>query len=222
MTTHARKTHFVKRLVYNRGFTPHAGISALPGVLSRGRGRPLPRLPCNGQQPAADPPAARHPKRRPRHRREPDDGDQPTPADRRHDEGRIHAHPVDHEDRRREIVRAAIEVVKKHGYQGLTLRSLAAQMGGSSTLVTHYFRSRRNLSTRSPMSFSSGRISWPPSTSPRHTPRAPAGGAVIHVAARRGPPRAGAEPASISSRRERPGPIPSASSTSGARSCGTY
>lgn len=53
--------------------------------------------------------------------------------------------PVDHDDRRREIARAALEVLKEKGFRGLTLRSLAAHMGGSQTLITHYFRSRQEL-----------------------------------------------------------------------------
>jgi AcrR family transcriptional regulator len=52
---------------------------------------------------------------------------------------------VDHDDRRAEILRATLEVLAEKGARGLTFRAVAARMGGSSTLVTHYFASRQAL-----------------------------------------------------------------------------
>ena len=52
---------------------------------------------------------------------------------------------VDHEDRRAEILRATLEVLAEKGPRGLTFRAVAGRMGGSSTLVTHYFASRQAL-----------------------------------------------------------------------------
>lgn len=52
---------------------------------------------------------------------------------------------VDHDDRRAEILRATLEILAERGPQGLTFRAVAGRMGGSSTLVTHYFPSRQAL-----------------------------------------------------------------------------
>lgn len=52
---------------------------------------------------------------------------------------------VDHDDRRAEILRATLEILAEKGPRGLTFRAVAARMGGSSTLVTHYFASRQAL-----------------------------------------------------------------------------
>ena len=52
---------------------------------------------------------------------------------------------VDHDERRRDIARAAIRLLAKSGPRGLTLRALAEELGGSITLVTHFFPNRRAL-----------------------------------------------------------------------------
>lgn len=52
---------------------------------------------------------------------------------------------VDHDERRRDIARAAIRLLAKSGPRGLTLRALADELGGSITLVTHFFPNRRAL-----------------------------------------------------------------------------
>ena len=52
---------------------------------------------------------------------------------------------VDHEDRRREIVDATVQVLAARGVRGLTFRAVAEEMGGSSTLITHYFPTRQAL-----------------------------------------------------------------------------
>jgi AcrR family transcriptional regulator len=52
---------------------------------------------------------------------------------------------VDHEDRRSQIIQATIEVLAEKGPSGLNLRAVASRMGGSSTVVTHYFRTRQQL-----------------------------------------------------------------------------
>jgi AcrR family transcriptional regulator len=52
---------------------------------------------------------------------------------------------VNHDERRVEILRATLEVLAEHGPRGLTVRAVAGRMGGSSTLVTHYFSSRQAL-----------------------------------------------------------------------------
>lgn len=54
---------------------------------------------------------------------------------------------VDHEQRRKDIVRAAAAVLADSGYANFSLRAIATRMGGSSTLVTHYFATREQLVT---------------------------------------------------------------------------
>jgi AcrR family transcriptional regulator len=52
---------------------------------------------------------------------------------------------VDHDVRRAQIIEATLAVLAEQGPRGLTFRSVAERMGGSSTLVTHYFASRQAL-----------------------------------------------------------------------------
>jgi AcrR family transcriptional regulator len=52
---------------------------------------------------------------------------------------------VDHDDRRRQILEATLEVLAELGPPGLSFRTIAKRMGGSSTLVTHYFPTRQEL-----------------------------------------------------------------------------
>ncbi len=55
---------------------------------------------------------------------------------------------VDHDERRLEIARAALAVIAAHGLAGLSIRAVAQVLGGSTTLVTHYFPSRDALIER--------------------------------------------------------------------------
>jgi AcrR family transcriptional regulator len=52
---------------------------------------------------------------------------------------------VDAAQRKREIVDASVRILAEGGYSALTLRSLAKRMGGSITLITHYFQDREAL-----------------------------------------------------------------------------
>lgn len=52
---------------------------------------------------------------------------------------------VDHDERRRDIALAGIKLLAKDGPRGLTLRALAEELGGSITMVTHFFPNRRAL-----------------------------------------------------------------------------
>lgn len=54
---------------------------------------------------------------------------------------------VDAEQRRADILDAAAIALSEEGYGRMTLRSLAKRMGGSSTLVTHYFSTKDSLVT---------------------------------------------------------------------------
>lgn len=52
---------------------------------------------------------------------------------------------VDHDERRGKIIAAAIRVLGDVGYAKFTLREVGKRLGGSTTMVTHYFPSRDNL-----------------------------------------------------------------------------
>jgi AcrR family transcriptional regulator len=52
---------------------------------------------------------------------------------------------IDHDDRRKDIAAAATKIIAEHGVRGLSLRSVAASLGGSTSIVTHYYRSRAEL-----------------------------------------------------------------------------
>jgi len=52
---------------------------------------------------------------------------------------------VDADQRRSDIIEAAGDAISQEGYARFTLRSLARRMGGSSTLVTHYFPTKDEL-----------------------------------------------------------------------------
>ncbi|MBP2326461.1 AcrR family transcriptional regulator [Kibdelosporangium banguiense] len=52
---------------------------------------------------------------------------------------------VDPEQRSREIVEAAVAALSEGGFAKFTLRNLAQRMGGSMSLITHYFPNREAL-----------------------------------------------------------------------------
>ncbi|XVU27866.1 TetR/AcrR family transcriptional regulator [Actinoplanes sp. CA-054009] len=52
---------------------------------------------------------------------------------------------VDHDERRQQIINAAIRVMGDVGFAKFTLRSVSDRLGGSVTMVTHYFASREGL-----------------------------------------------------------------------------
>ena len=54
---------------------------------------------------------------------------------------------VDPLTRRMEITSAAMRILARGGPQALTLKSLAEEMGGSITLVTHFISNRAELFT---------------------------------------------------------------------------
>ncbi|WP_328915884.1 MULTISPECIES: TetR/AcrR family transcriptional regulator [unclassified Streptomyces] len=51
----------------------------------------------------------------------------------------------DHDARRRDVSEAVWRVLVARGFGGLTLRAVAAEMGASTGLLTHYFPSKRAL-----------------------------------------------------------------------------
>ncbi|WP_151774405.1 TetR/AcrR family transcriptional regulator [Streptomyces abyssomicinicus] len=55
--------------------------------------------------------------------------------------------PGDHEARRKDVSEAVWRVLAAKGFGGLTLRAVAAEMGVSTGMLTHYFPSKRALVT---------------------------------------------------------------------------
>ncbi|WP_412542687.1 TetR/AcrR family transcriptional regulator [Longispora sp. K20-0274] len=51
----------------------------------------------------------------------------------------------DHEARRRDVSEAVWRVLARHGFGGLTLRAVAAEMNASTGLLVHYFPNKRAL-----------------------------------------------------------------------------
>jgi AcrR family transcriptional regulator len=52
---------------------------------------------------------------------------------------------VDHDVRRREVAEAVWRVLAGTGFAGLSLRAVAREMGATTGLLTHYFRTKREL-----------------------------------------------------------------------------
>ncbi|NUR74325.1 MAG: TetR family transcriptional regulator [Hamadaea sp.] len=52
---------------------------------------------------------------------------------------------ADHDARREDVSAAVWQVLAEHGFPGLTLRAVAAALGASTGLVTHYFGGKREL-----------------------------------------------------------------------------
>lgn len=53
--------------------------------------------------------------------------------------------PGDHEARRREVAHAVHRVLAKKGFEGLTVRAVATELGRTTGVVTHYFSSKHEL-----------------------------------------------------------------------------
>lgn len=52
---------------------------------------------------------------------------------------------VDHEQRRSDIISASLAIIAEQGLGGLSFRAIAERLGGSLTMVTHYYSSRQAL-----------------------------------------------------------------------------
>ncbi len=53
----------------------------------------------------------------------------------------------DHDARRSDVARTVLRVLGEQGFLGLTMRAVAAEMGASTGVITHYFASKRELQT---------------------------------------------------------------------------
>jgi AcrR family transcriptional regulator len=52
---------------------------------------------------------------------------------------------VDHDERRRRIAEAAVGVIAREGLEAATIRRIAAELGGPTKAVTHYFAEKQQL-----------------------------------------------------------------------------
>lgn len=52
---------------------------------------------------------------------------------------------IDREQRRRDILHVTCELLAEQGISGLSFRAIAQRLGGSTTLITHYFASQTEL-----------------------------------------------------------------------------
>lgn len=53
----------------------------------------------------------------------------------------------DHDARRRQIAEAVLRVLATHGFAGLTMRAVAAELDATTGVVTHYFATKDELKT---------------------------------------------------------------------------
>lgn len=52
---------------------------------------------------------------------------------------------LDHDERRRMIAGVAVDIIAREGIQAATIRRIAAEVGFSTTVVTHYFAEKQEL-----------------------------------------------------------------------------
>ncbi len=52
---------------------------------------------------------------------------------------------VDHDERRRRIAEVTVDVISREGLEAATIRRIAAELGGPTKIVTHYFADKQQL-----------------------------------------------------------------------------
>jgi AcrR family transcriptional regulator len=52
---------------------------------------------------------------------------------------------VDHDERRRRIAEVTVDVIAREGLEAATIRRIAAELGGPTKIVTHYFTDKQQL-----------------------------------------------------------------------------
>lgn len=52
---------------------------------------------------------------------------------------------VDHEERRAQVARIAIDLILRHGVEGVSVRAIAREAGYSTAIVSHYFHTKADL-----------------------------------------------------------------------------
>jgi TetR/AcrR family transcriptional repressor of bet genes len=52
---------------------------------------------------------------------------------------------VDHDERRRRIAEVTVDVISRDGLEAATIRRIAAELGGPTKIVTHYFADKQEM-----------------------------------------------------------------------------
>jgi TetR/AcrR family transcriptional regulator, transcriptional repressor of bet genes len=52
---------------------------------------------------------------------------------------------VDHDERRRRIAEVTVDVISREGLEAATIRRIAAELGGPTKIITHYFADKQQL-----------------------------------------------------------------------------
>jgi TetR/AcrR family transcriptional regulator, transcriptional repressor of bet genes len=52
---------------------------------------------------------------------------------------------VDHDERRRRIAEVTVDVIAREGLEAATIRRIAAELGGPTKIITHYFADKQEL-----------------------------------------------------------------------------
>jgi TetR/AcrR family transcriptional regulator, transcriptional repressor of bet genes len=52
---------------------------------------------------------------------------------------------VDHDERRRRIAQATVAVISQEGLEAATIRRIAAELGGPTKIITHYFADKQQM-----------------------------------------------------------------------------
>jgi len=52
---------------------------------------------------------------------------------------------VDHDERRRRIAQVTVDVIAREGLEAATIRRIAAELGGPTKIVTHYFADKQEM-----------------------------------------------------------------------------
>jgi TetR/AcrR family transcriptional repressor of bet genes len=52
---------------------------------------------------------------------------------------------VDHDERRRRIAEVTVDVIAREGLEAATIRRIAAELGGPTKIVTHYFADKQEM-----------------------------------------------------------------------------
>ena len=52
---------------------------------------------------------------------------------------------VDHDERRRRIAQVTVAVISQEGLEAATIRRIAAELGGPTKIITHYFADKQEM-----------------------------------------------------------------------------
>ncbi|WP_159028749.1 TetR/AcrR family transcriptional regulator, partial [Kitasatospora sp. MY 5-36] len=87
----------------------------------------------------------------------------------------------DHDARRSEVSEGVWRVLSTRGFEGLTLRAVAAELGASTGLLTHYFPNKRALLSHALEELDRRSLARPRRTAPADGSAPPAGLARVRA-----------------------------------------